>query len=100
MADTVSINYNYMQVKHTTEGDVLGQTLSYDTYDEWLLEYHTQMKNAINNTKVLGMSILVVDEQLKTVYSENWIRDSHDVPTSAPAENAETNAETNAEPTE
>ena len=67
--------YNYLQVKHTTTGDVLGQTLTFNTYDEWLLEYHTQMKNAINNADVLGMSILVVDMQLNRVFEDNWIRE-------------------------
>lgn len=68
--------YNYIQVKHNKTGDVLGQTLTYNTRDEWLLEYHQQMKNAINNAEVIGMSVLVVDGQLKTVFSENWIRET------------------------
>lgn len=67
--------FNYLQVKHTTEGDVLGQTLTFEKRDQWLLEYHSQMKNAINNESVLGMSILVVDEQLQQVFSDNWIRE-------------------------
>lgn len=66
--------YNYIQVKHTTTGDVLGQTLTFNTTDEWLLEYHSQMKNAINNADVLGMSILVVDMQLNRVFEDNWTR--------------------------
>ena len=69
------MKYNYLQVKHTTTGDVLGQTLTFNTYDEWLLEYHTQMKNAINNPEVLGMSILVVDMDLNKVFEDNWIRE-------------------------
>lgn len=67
--------FNYLQVKHTTEGDVLGQTLTFDSTDAWKLEYHSQMKNAINNEKVLGMSILVLDGSLNKVFSENWIRE-------------------------
>ena len=69
------MKYNYLQVKHTTSGDVLGQTLTFNSTDEWLLEYHTQMKNAINNADVLGMSILVVDMQLNKVFEDNWIRE-------------------------
>ena len=69
------MNYNYLQVKHTKTGDVLGQTLTFDTNDEWKLEYHSQMKNAINNADVLGMSILVVDMQLNKVFEDNWIRE-------------------------
>ena len=68
--------YNYLQVKHTKTGDVLGQTLTFNTTDEWLLEYHSQMKNAINNADVLGMSILVVDMQLNRVFEDNWIREA------------------------
>ena len=67
--------FNYLQVKHTKTGDVLGQTLTFNTTDEWLLEYHTQMKNAINNADVLGMSILVVDMQLSKVFEDNWVRE-------------------------
>ena len=67
--------YNYLQVKHTKTGDVLGQTLTFNTKDEWLLEYHTQMKNAINNPDVLGMSILVVNMQLYIVFEDNWTRE-------------------------
>lgn len=67
--------FNYLQEKHTTSGDVLGQTLTFDSRDAWLLEYHTQMKNAINNADVIGMSILVVDGQLNTVFNENWVRE-------------------------
>jgi len=73
--------YNYIQVKHTTSGDVLGQTLTFNTYDEMLLEYHQQMKNAINNADVLGMDISVLDMQLNVVFSDKWIRGTHDVPT-------------------
>ena len=67
--------FNYLQVKHTKTGDILGQTLTFATTDEWLLEYHSQMKNAINNTDVLGMSIIVLDGQLNTVFSDNWVRE-------------------------
>lgn len=67
--------YNYLQVKHTKTGDVLGQTLTFNTKDEWLLEYHTQMKNAINNSDVIGMDIIVLNNQLKVVFSYNWIRE-------------------------
>ena len=67
--------YNYLQVKHTKTGDVLGQTLTFNTRDEWKLEYHSQMKNAINNLDVLGMSILVVDGNLRKVFEENWVRE-------------------------
>ncbi|MCR4720946.1 MAG: hypothetical protein K5655_04395 [Lachnospiraceae bacterium] len=67
--------YNYLQVKHTTTGDILGQTLTFNTRDEWLLEYHQQMKNAINNPDVIGMSIIVLDGQLRSVFSENWVRE-------------------------
>ena len=67
--------FNYLQVKHTKTGDILGQTLTFTTTDEWLLEYHSQMKNAINNADVLGMSIIVLDGQLNTVFSDNWVRE-------------------------
>ena len=67
--------FNYLQVKHTKTGDVLGQTLTFNTRDEWLLEYHAQMKNAINNADVLGMSIVVLDENLYQVFSDNWVRE-------------------------
>lgn len=67
--------YNYLQVKHTKTGDVLGQTLTYNTRDEYLLEYHQQMKNAINNADVIGMSIKVVDMQLNIVFADNWVRE-------------------------
>ena len=67
--------YNYLQVKHTTTGDVLGQTLTFESMDAWKLEYHQQMKNAISNADVIGMSILVVDGQLNTVFNENWVRE-------------------------
>jgi len=66
---------NYLQVKHTKTGDVLGQTLTFDNKDSMLLEYHAQMKNAINNQDVLGMDILVVDEQLNQVFRDKWIRE-------------------------
>ena len=69
------MKYNYLQVKHTTSGDVLGQTLTFESTDAWKLEYHTQMKNAINNADVLGMSILVVDMQLNKVFEDNWVRE-------------------------
>ena len=68
--------YNYLQVKHTKTGDVLGQTLTFNSTDEWLLEYHSQIKNAINNADVLGMSILVVDMNLNKVFEDNWIREA------------------------
>ena len=67
--------FSYLQVKHTTEGDVHGQTLMFDHRDEWLLEYHTQMKNAINNSDVIGMDIIVLNSQLKVVFSYNWTRE-------------------------
>ena len=72
--------YNYLQVKHTKTGDVLGQTLTFESKDACELEYHTQMKNAINNAEVLGMSILVVDNQLNKVFERNWIRETQETP--------------------
>ena len=68
--------YNYLQVSHKKTGDVLGQTLTFNTTDAWLLEYHTKMKNAINDTDVLGMSILVVDNNLDKVFEDNWVRET------------------------
>ena len=69
------MQYNYLQVKHTKTGDVLGQTLTFDSTDAWKLEYHTQMKNAINNADVLGVDVLVVDMQLNQVFEDKWIRE-------------------------
>ena len=70
------MKYNYLQVKHTkTNGDVLGQMLTFDSVDAYLLEYHSQMKNAINNPDVLGMDIKVLDMQLVEVFSNKWIRE-------------------------
>lgn len=68
--------FNYLQVQHTKNGEVLGQTLTFSTRDEWLLEYHTKMKNAINNPDVIGMSIIVLDGQLNIVHKENWVREA------------------------
>lgn len=79
------MQYNYLQVTHTKTGDVLGQTLTFNTRDEWLLEYHTKMKNAINNEDVIGMSIKVVDGNLNDVFSEQWIRETPE-PTPEPEE--------------
>ena len=68
--------FNYLQVKHSkTQGEVLGQTLTFNTRDEWLLEYHSKMKNAINDPDTSGMSILVVDSNLRNVFEENWVRE-------------------------
>lgn len=69
------MKYNYIQVKHTKTGDVLGQTLTFDSKDEYKLEYHTQMKNAINNADVLGLDVLVVDMQLNKEFEDKWIRE-------------------------
>ena len=67
--------FNYLQIKHTeSKGDVVGQTLTFKNPDEWELEYCTQLKNAINNTDVNGISILVLDEQLNAVFSKDWKR--------------------------
>ena len=73
--------YNYIQVKHTTSGDVLGQTLKFETYDAMLLEYHQQMKNAINNADVLGVDVKVFDMQLNIILADKWIRGQYDTPT-------------------
>lgn len=72
------MKYNYLQVKHTTEGDVLGQTLTFDAWDAMLLEYHQQMKNAINNVDILGVDVTVLDMHLNTVFVDKWVRDEHD----------------------
>lgn len=69
------MNYTYLQVQHTKTGDVLGQPLSYDTKDEYLAEYHQKMKNAIANSDILGMDVLVVDMQLAEVFRDKWIRE-------------------------
>lgn len=69
------MKYNYIQVKRTKTGDVLGQTLTFESTDAWKLEYHTQMKNAINNADVLGLDVLVVDMQLNQVFADKWIRE-------------------------
>ena len=76
--------FRYLQVKHTTGGDVDGQTLAFNTRDEWLLEYHQQMKNAINNAEVIGMSINILDNQLNSVFKENWVRQATQTPAQTP----------------
>ena len=74
----------YQQIQHTTTGDVLGQTLTYNTRDEWLLEYHTKMKNAINNPDDIVMSIIILDNQLNSVFKENWVREATQTPAQTP----------------
>lgn len=71
--------YSYLQVKHTKTGDILGQTLTFESVDAYLLEYHTQMKNAINNADVLGMSIIVLNNYLREVFTCEWIREGQNV---------------------
>ena len=78
--------FRYLQVKHTTEGDVDGQTLTFNTRDEWLLEYHQQMKNAINNPDVIGMSINILNNQLNSVFKYDWVRQATQTPTQTPAQ--------------
>lgn len=79
------MQYNYLQVRHTKTGDVLGQMLTFDSVDAYLLEYHSQMKNAINNPEVLGMDIKVVDMQLNVEFADRWIREIVEVePTPEP----------------
>ena len=68
--------YQYLQIKHTKTGDVLGQTLTFDSRDAYLLEYASQLKNAINNADVLGIDILVLNKQLQTEFSYKWIRET------------------------
>lgn len=92
--------YNYLQMKHTTEGDVLGQTLTFEKRDQWLLEYHSQMKNAINNEKVIGMNILVIDEQLNQVFRDDWIREIEPKPEPEPSPEPEPEPEPSPEPEE
>lgn len=84
---------NYIQVKHTTSGDVLGQTLTFEKRDQMLLEYHAQMKNAINNPDVLGMDIKVLDNQLQEVFSDKWIREVEPTPEPDVVDSDETEGE-------
>lgn len=67
--------FNYLQIKHTeSKGDVVGQLLTFNTPDEWLLEYTSQLKNAINNKDVMGLSILVTDAHNSSIFSQEWER--------------------------
>lgn len=68
---------SYLQVKHTKTGDIHGQKLEFNTTDEMLLEYHSQMKNAINNADVIGMSINVLNDQLTSIdgFPKQWFRE-------------------------
>ena len=75
------MRYHYLQVKHTTDkGDVLGQTLTFESRDEMLTKYHEQAKGAINDKTVGSISILVVDDQLNTVFKETWMREPAETP--------------------
>lgn len=67
--------FKYLQTKHTeSKGDVVGQQLTFNTPDEWLLEYTSQLKNAINNADVMGLSILVTDLHHNAVFQQEWVR--------------------------
>lgn len=70
------MQYTYFQVKHTkSQGDVIGQALTFNSVDAYLLEYFSQMKNAINNEDVIGMDIMVADNQLNTPLRKSWTRE-------------------------
>lgn len=68
--------FHFLVVKHTITGDVVGQMLSYENYDSMLLEYHSQMKNAINNPDINGMSINVLDDNMVSItgFPKRWVR--------------------------
>ena len=67
--------FTMLIVRHEKTGDVLGQPLSYETKDAYLLDYHSKMKNAMNDANVLGVDVLVVDMQLNKVFEDKWIRE-------------------------
>ena len=74
--------YNYIQMKHKTTGDELGQMLTYTSRDECLAKFHQEMKNAIGNADVIGLEVNVLDEHLQSTslsdihFPQKWIRET------------------------
>ena len=67
--------YILNMVQHTKSGDVVAPALTYDSVDAWKAKYHHEMDYAISNKDFLGLSILVTDGSLNTVFHENWVRE-------------------------
>lgn len=68
--------YILNMVQHTKSGDVVAPALAYNSVDAWKAKYHHEMDYAISNEDFIGLSILVTDGSLNTVFHENWIRET------------------------
>ena len=62
-------------VQHLKSGDVVATALTYNSTDAWKAKYHEEMSYALTNQDFIGLSILVTDGSLNSVYKENWIRE-------------------------
>ena len=67
--------YILNMVQHTKSGDVVAPALTYDSADDWKAKYHHEMDYAISNEDFIGLSILVTDSSLNTIFHENWVRE-------------------------
>lgn len=62
-------------VQHTKSGDVVAPALTYNSVDAWKAKYHHEMDYAISNDDFIGLSILVSDGSLNTIFRDNWVRE-------------------------
>ena len=67
--------YILLMVQHTKSGDVIAPALGFDTTDAWKAKYHQEMAYAMANDDFLGLSVLVTDGSLHTVFADNWVRE-------------------------
>lgn len=68
--------YIFIMVQHLKSGDVVAQSLTYESNDAWEAKYHAEMSYAIANEDFIGLSVLVTDSSLRSVFSRNWIRET------------------------
>lgn len=67
--------YIFIMVQHTKTGDVVAPNLTFETTDAWKAKYHQEMAYALASEDFLGLSVLVTDSSLNTLFKDNWVRE-------------------------
>lgn len=67
--------YILNMVQHTKSGDVVAPALTYNSTDAWKTKYHHEMDYAMSNEDFIGLSILVTDGSLNTIFRDNWVKE-------------------------
>lgn len=72
--------FRFTGVQHLKDGDITIPVVEYPTRDGYKQRYHHEMDYAMSNNDFLGLSILVFGDNGKSIFDDDWVRETQPEP--------------------